>query len=215
MFEKSANATAVLIVAGLAIVGTLITATDAAAYMRTIGRAEIAHLDVITDSNFVELYQHPDLEGFKFTSIYVEPVSNDVRREDIYGIGLRPFHYDALTEDYHARLIAALEDTGLLTNEPDSRTLVISVALTDAERFQQQTTGSHLSDAASSSLLRGGAIMEMVWRAGPGGDIVLALRDGRTMDLNSLVTDRDDRFTDTRDVFDIWAQDLRAFFGSL
>jgi hypothetical protein len=196
-----------------AIAGILAFPLGAAAHMRTIDAALISHLDQVTETNFLELYEHQDLASYPFTHIYIEPVTNQMRREEIYAIGLRPYHYDALAEDFRARLVAAFEGTNLLTNEPDDQTLVISTAITDVVRFQQQTTGTHLTNVATGNLLRGGTIMEMVWRAGPGGEIILAIRDGRTMELNDPITDRSDRFTDSRDNFDAWASDLAAFFG--
>jgi len=110
--------------------------------------------------------------------------------------------------------LETLGDTGLLTDTPDENTLVISTSITDIAEFHQSMTGSHLRTAANDHLYRGGAIMEMIWRAGDGGEIVLAIRDGRTRQLNDPIGDRGDRFTDCRDTFQAWAVDLASFFGT-
>jgi hypothetical protein len=55
--------------------------------------------------------------------------------------------------------------------------------------------------------------MEMTWRAGPNGPVVAAIRDGRTPYVYAPVTDREDRFTDARDTFDVWAMEFASFFG--
>ncbi len=200
-------------ICGALIIGTLAVTTSAMAHMRTLNRAEISHLTRVRETGFVELYQHPDLESFAFTHIYFEPVTNRMQPQDIYDIDRRPRHIEELAEDFHEHLLHSFKNSGLLTSQPDERTLVISTAITDVGEFHEQTTGSHLARAPSSHLLRGGAVMEMVWRAGPEGEVVLALRDGRTPERYAPVTDRDDDFTDTRDAFEDWAVNLVDFFA--
>ncbi len=201
------------IVFAAALITTLTVPLSANAFMRSVDASEIAHLETLSDSNFVEHYEHPELESFPFTRIYIEPITNHMQPQDIYDLSLRPRDIEALAEEFREKLLAAFDGSGLLTDEPDEHTLVISTAITDIGEFHQQTTGSHLANASAHNLMRGGAIMEMVWRAGPGGEIVLALRDGRTPEPSDPVTDRNDDFTDVRDAFDDWAADLSGFFG--
>ena len=194
----------------LALVALPLSAT---AFMRTIDNSQILNLERLTGTNFMEHYAHPDIEDYGFGGIYFEPVTSSVTDLRIYEQDLRPAQIDALAEEFHAKLLARFERSGLLVDTPDENTLVISTALTDVERFTADFTGTHLADAPPDNRDRGGAVMEMVWRAGVGGDIVLALRDARQPEIYHPVTDQNDRLTDVHDAFDTWTEEMAYFFA--
>ncbi len=199
-------------IAGAAIAFAL-APVGASAFMRSVSDAELAGLDRIEDSGYIELYQSPDLDSIAFTSIYIEPVINIMNEREIYESNFRPHHVDELCEDYRAVLLEALAPTGLLVDEPSERTLIITPYITDIREYTEWTTGTFVAGSNPGRRIRGGAVMEMTWRAGPGGDMVLALRDGRQMEQVDPVRDREDRFSDARSVFDMWGTDLAGFFG--
>ncbi len=184
-----------------------------AAAMDTLDRAELSGLERVDDSRYMEFYQHPDMGGFEFKSIYIESAQNDMPLRLIYEQRLRPEYFDNLAADFHARLLTAFGATGLLTDEPDEGSLVISPSLVYATEYDERTTGTHLGGVRSQDRIRGHTIMEMTWRAGPDGIIVAAIRDGRTPHIYAPVTDREDRFTDARDSFDYWALEFSSFFS--
>jgi len=202
------------VISTIAVVGTLAMAATASAHMRTISRGELADLDRQETTSFQEYYEHPDLGSFEFTGIYLEHVSNQVRSADIYDMDLRPERVDRLMEDFHALLRNELEASGLLRDEPGPRTLVISNAVIEIGEYHEFSTGTHLARTASANRVRGGAIIEMVWRAGPGGDVLLALRDSRGPSLYEEVSDHDDTLTDARHAFQAFAVQLAGFFSS-
>ncbi len=193
--------------------GVALMPVTASAFMRTVNDAELADLEVIEDSGYVEHYEHPNLGGFAFTGIYLAPVSNDIDDHEIYQRFVRPEYFDALAVDFYDRLYAALEPTGLLTDTPTATSLIIETSLMEVEEYDEWTTGTNLSGSLPQNRIRGGAFMEMRWYAEEGNTLVLALRDGRQFNGYDDVTDRRDRFTDAKDVFDLWAADLAGFFG--
>lgn len=205
--EKSLSLLKRTLLAGtvLALVALPLSAT---AFMRSVEGSQIIHLDRLAGTNFMEHYAHPEIEEFTFSGIYFEPVTNGVTDYRTYEQDLRPAEIDELAAEFHSKLVARFSGSGLLEDAPGAQTLVISTTLTDIERFVPDFTGTHLTNAPSDNLSRGGAVMEMVWRAGAGGDIVLAIRDGRQPEIYHPVSDQDDRFTDTHDAFDIWTDEL-------
>jgi len=196
-----------------AIVGMLTAPLSGFAAMKTLNRSDLAGLNEVEGSGFHELYQHPDLGSLGFTKVYIAPVANEVPSMDIYDMGLRPYHFDALAESFHETIVAAFGDSTLLTDTPDENTLVIEVSLVEAARLVQETTGSHLANASTDNLVRGGAFMEMSWRQGPGGDLVMAIRDGRRPEVYDPVLDSDDVWTDAKGAFELWSADIAGFFG--
>jgi len=181
--------------------------------MQTVDSGEISHLERVDDSAYLDFYQHPDPGSFESSSIVIEPVANDIPARLIYQQRLRPEQFDELATDFHARLIAQFEETGLLTGEPNENTLVISPSITYVTEYDEQETGTQLSAGSRwQNRIRGNTIMEMTWRAGQDGTVVTAIRDGRTPFQYSPVTDHDDRFTDARDSFDYWSQMFASFF---
>jgi len=207
------RATALQTVIRGAALGLIFMPLSAAAEMDTVDRSALAGLEEVQNSGYMEFYQHPELGSFQFKSIYIEPVRNEMPVRQIYDLRLRPEYIDALAADLHATMLEAFDATGLLTDEPDEDTLVISPALTFVTEYDEQTTGSHLGGARVQDRIRGNTIMEMTWRAGPGGTMVAAIRDGRTPHIYAPVSDRDDRFTDARDTFGVWATEFASFFG--
>lgn len=187
---------------------------SAHAEMHSVTRSEIAHLNPVEGSIYAELYQHPDLANFPFNSIYIEDATNEMPTGEIYSRRWRPEYVDDLAALFTQNLRDAMEPTGMLVDEPGEQTLVISPRLMFVEEYDERTTGTNIREVAPQYRERGHAVMEMIWRAGPGGEIVTAVRDGRGHQNHDPVTDRDDRFTDAKDVFVIWANDLAGFFGS-
>ena len=198
---------------GVMVIGLAIMPLNASAEMRTVSSSEISHLSEIERSGYVEYYEHPEIGSFPFKNIYIEPVVNAMPVREIYQTLFRPVHVDELTADFHASLLRAFESTGLLTDEPGEDTLVISTSIIFVSQYDERTTGTHLAEASINNRIRGNAAMEMTWRAGPGGEIVAALRDGRWPEQYAPVTDRNDRFTDVHDIFNVWAMELTMFFG--
>ncbi len=201
-----------LLLAGL-VLSLMVFPLSASAFLRSIEGAELLHLNRLTGTNFMEHYAHPEIESYRFTGIYFEPVINRIEDYRIYDQDLRPSHTEELAGEFHAKILQAFSGTDLLVQEPGPRTLVISTYLTNVERFIVEGTGTHLAEAPPDYRTRGGATMEMIWRAGPGGDIVLALRDGRQPEIYDPVGNQDDRFTDIREAFDVWAENLAFFFA--
>jgi len=197
-----------------AVFGIFMMPLGAAAEMATLSSGDLADLEEIDGSGYMEYYQHPDLGSFPFKSIYIEPVANEMPARQIYDQRFRPQQIDDLAEDFHSRLIAAFEATGLLTDTPDEDSLVISTALVFVTELEQESTGSHIQGSTATDRTRGSTIMEMAWRAGPGGQLVAAFRDGRSPRHHAPVGDYDDRFTDSRDVFDNWAMEFASMFGA-
>jgi len=184
----------------------------ASAEMQTLRSSDLTGLERVEDTGFLEFYQNPDLGNFGFTSIYIAPAVNAVAPRYIYEQSLRPRHIDELTVDFHARMVAGFEATGLLTDEPDEDSLVITPSLTYVTEYDEWTTGTHLGGQRVQDRLRGRTVMEMTWHAGPGGELVAAFRDGRMPHIYTDVSDREDRFTDARDSFDAWAGQFASFF---
>jgi len=201
-------------VLGGAIFGVFMMPLGAAAEMSTLNSGDLAGLEEIEGSGYMEYYEHPDLGSFRFRTIYIEPVTNEMVARQIYDQRFRPQHIDDLAADFHARLLAAFEGTGLLTDTPDENTLVISTALTFVTELEQESTGSHIQGSTLTERTRGSTVMEMAWRAGPGGQLVTAIRDGRAPQNWAPVGDFDDRFTDNRDTFDVWAAEFASMFGA-
>lgn len=199
---------------GIIAAAFLISPLGASAAMRTVERSEISHLEVMEDSGFAEFYQHPDIASFPFRSIYIEPVRNDMTEHDIYERRYRPHQIDALAELFYENLVEAMAPTGILVDEPTENTLVISTRLTDILEYDERTTGTSLGAVPSANRMRGNAAMEMVWYAGPGGEMVTALRDGRRPENHAPVTDRDDMWTDSKDIFLFWSASLANYFGA-
>lgn len=199
---------------GGAIFGFFMMPLGAAAEMSTLNSGDLASLEEIEDSGYMEYYEHPDLGSFRFRTIYIEPVANEMSVRQIYDQRFRPQQIDDLAADFHARLMAAFEGTGLLTDTPDENTLVISPSLVFVTELEQESTGSHIQGSTAADRTRGSTIMEMAWRAGPGGQLVTAIRDGRAPHYYAPVGDFDDRFTDSRDTFDVWAAEFAGMFGA-
>lgn len=200
--------------AAAVIAGTMALAPlSAEAFMRTVSDAELAGLDQIEDTGYSEHYESLDIGSHEFGSIYIAPVENAMEQWEIYDRSLRPHHIDELTEDFHQRLIAALAPSGLLVDTPAEDSLVINVAITEVQEYHAFSTGSFIPDSAAGRRNRGGAVMEMTWHAGPGGPLLLAIRDGRQPHQEDPLRDPDDNFTDVKVVFDLWAADLAGFFG--
>lgn len=199
---------------GGAIFGIFMMPLGAAAEMSTLNNDALAGLAEIEDSGYMEYYEHPDLGNFRFRSIYIEPVTNEMPSRQIYDQRFRPQQIDDLAADFHSRLMAAFEGTGLLTDTPDESTLVISTALVFVTELEQESTGSHIQGSTATDRTRGSTIMEMAWRAGPSGPLVTAIRDGRASQNWAPVGDFEDRFTDSRDTFDTWAAEFAAMFGA-
>lgn len=199
--------------AAAVMVAGFILPTAASADMDTISNGEIAHLSAVENSGYMEFYQHPELGSFEFTSIYIEPVANEMPERQIRDFRFRPEEIDELASEFHDKLRDSFATTGLLTDEPDENTLIISTSLTYVSEYREESTGSRLSSRQASYRDRGDTIMEMTWRAGPGGELVAALRDGRTPQIYAPVADREDKFTDARDMMSVWAIELASFFG--
>ena len=196
-----------------AIFGLVLTPIGATAFMRSIDDEQIIHLDRMSGTNFMEHYAHSDIEEFGFTGIYFEPVRSEIPAHRLYDQDIRPSRIDNLAVEFHDMILATFEDSGLLTSTPTATTLVISTTLTDVQRFTADRTGTHLANVPPDNRERGGATMEMVWRAGSGGEIVLAIRDGRQPEIYDPVTDQNDRMTDIRDAFGVWTDELAFFFA--
>jgi len=196
-----------------AALGLMMMPLGASAEMDTVDRSALAGLEAVENSGYMEFYQHAELGSFQFKSIYIEPVRNEMPDRQVYDLRLRPEYVDELAIDFHATMLEVFDATGLLTDEPSENTLIISPALIFVTEYEEQTTGSHLGGARIQDRIRGNTIMEMTWRAGPDGTMVAALRDGRTPHIYAPVSDREDRFTDARDAFGLWASEFASFFG--
>jgi len=197
-----------------AALGLFMLPLGATAEMTTVSRGALTDLHEVQDNGYMEFYQHPDLGSFEFKSIYIEPVANEMLVRQIYDQRFRPVQIDALAEDFYNRLQTAFEATGRLTDTPDENTLVISTSLVFVTELIQESTGSHIEGASATDRTRGSTIIEMTWHAGPGGQMVAAIRDGRAPHNYAPVGDFDDRFTDSRDAFDLWAGEFAAMFGA-
>lgn len=208
------RASALRTAVGGAIFGFLMMPLGAAAEMSTLSTGDLAGLEDIEGSGYMEYYEHPEMGNFRFRTIYIEPVTNEMPVRQIYDQQFRPRHIDDLAADFHQRLLTAFEGTGLLTDTPDENTLVISTALTFVSELEQESTGSHIQGSSATDRTRGSTVMEMAWRAGPGGTLVAAIRDGRSPQNWAPVGDFDDRFTDSRDAFDLWAAEFSSMFGA-
>ena len=200
-------------IAAGALLSMLAFPLGANAAMTTVDRSELEGMDVVADSGFAELYQDPDIGNLTFHSIYIAPVVNEVASMDVYDMGLRPYHIDALGTDFRERVIAAFGDSSLLTDTPDENSLVITLSLIEVARMTEVTTGSHLARASIENTIRGGANIEMTWRKGVEGDLVMAIRDGRRPEQYDPVAYPGDRWTDVKGAFDDWSTDMAGFFG--
>lgn len=213
IFSRDSSTAARWIGGAIIAAGAFFAAMDASAFMRTVSEAELAGLETIENSGYNEHFELPNIGSFQFTSIYLAPVANEVEDDEIYIRYIRPEYFDELAVDFHERLSAALAPTGLLVDTPNENSLIIETSMMEVGNYEERTTGTNITSNMPQNRIRGGAIMEMRWYAENGQTLVLALRDGRGFNTYDPVTDRSDRFTDAKDVFDMWAVDLAGFFG--